>query len=404
MAFPRLYFVECGGQIMLLWLRSYVKIYVEGLTEGLSIMVLSAQRKSFVILLLLMVSAVCCVLVSGCGKEEAKKRESNLLKAAKEAISDGDFDRAVMHLEKTIELDPDEAEAYLKLALIYENIRLEREKAREYYEKYIEVEKDETLRNTAKVWLDNLSAGESAGDDSKGDISWRLTRLAVERQKMEHERGIERLKAEHEREIRDLERRWETAEHQASKSAVSEVPTDGTEEIAALRERVRKLESELDVTKENESAHIDRLTKTKEALEQKEKENTELSKQLTDTEDKYKNALSMVRKLEREKSKLAVNGSAADASSGTEGTDEGAAAEASTNIIGKTRTDVEGVKQIRGNTIYYKVQSDDTLMRIAEKFYDDKRKWSVIFTANRDVLDSEDNITLGQTIRIPILK
>ena len=50
---------------------------------------------------------------------------------------------------------------------------------------------------------------------------------------------------------------------------------------------------------------------------------------------------------------------------------------------------------------YYKVQSGDTLSRIAEASYGDPMKYPVIFEANRPMLKDPDKIYPGQVLRIP---
>jgi hypothetical protein len=52
----------------------------------------------------------------------------------------------------------------------------------------------------------------------------------------------------------------------------------------------------------------------------------------------------------------------------------------------------------------YKVQQNDTLQKISQKFYNSINKWSRIYDANRDVLKSPDSIYPGQTLKIPVSK
>ncbi len=49
----------------------------------------------------------------------------------------------------------------------------------------------------------------------------------------------------------------------------------------------------------------------------------------------------------------------------------------------------------------YKVQKNDTLQKISEKFYGTTRKWMKIYEANRDVLKGPNKIYPGQVINIP---
>ena len=52
----------------------------------------------------------------------------------------------------------------------------------------------------------------------------------------------------------------------------------------------------------------------------------------------------------------------------------------------------------------YKVQQNETLQKISQKFYNSINKWSRIYDANRDVLRSPDSIYPGQTLKIPVSK
>jgi nucleoid-associated protein YgaU len=49
----------------------------------------------------------------------------------------------------------------------------------------------------------------------------------------------------------------------------------------------------------------------------------------------------------------------------------------------------------------YKVLQNDTLQKIAQKFYGTMHKWPRIYDANRDILKSPNSIKPGQTLKIP---
>ncbi len=58
----------------------------------------------------------------------------------------------------------------------------------------------------------------------------------------------------------------------------------------------------------------------------------------------------------------------------------------------------------QGSTEFYVVQSDDTLSKIAYKFYGNGNRYPEIFDANRDILKNPDLIYPGQKLRIPNVK
>jgi nucleoid-associated protein YgaU len=49
----------------------------------------------------------------------------------------------------------------------------------------------------------------------------------------------------------------------------------------------------------------------------------------------------------------------------------------------------------------YKVQENDTLQRISQKFYGTMHKWNKIYEANKDRLKGPDKIKPGQVLKIP---
>ncbi|MCR4290283.1 MAG: LysM peptidoglycan-binding domain-containing protein [Candidatus Scalindua sp.] len=51
--------------------------------------------------------------------------------------------------------------------------------------------------------------------------------------------------------------------------------------------------------------------------------------------------------------------------------------------------------------VYYKVQANDNLSKIAKKHYGDGQKWIKIFDANRDIMPDSNSLYVGQTLLIP---
>lgn len=49
----------------------------------------------------------------------------------------------------------------------------------------------------------------------------------------------------------------------------------------------------------------------------------------------------------------------------------------------------------------YTVKAGDTLGKIAKHFYEDAKKYTLIFKANTDILDHPDRIEIGQVLTIP---
>ncbi len=49
----------------------------------------------------------------------------------------------------------------------------------------------------------------------------------------------------------------------------------------------------------------------------------------------------------------------------------------------------------------YKVQSGDTLSKVAQRFYGDSSKYRQIYDANKDVLKDPNKINVGQELTLP---
>jgi len=57
---------------------------------------------------------------------------------------------------------------------------------------------------------------------------------------------------------------------------------------------------------------------------------------------------------------------------------------------------IEPIEEVQ----YYTIQDDDTLQKIAYKFYGTTRKWNFLYEANKDVLKSPDKLRPGVRIKI----
>jgi len=56
------------------------------------------------------------------------------------------------------------------------------------------------------------------------------------------------------------------------------------------------------------------------------------------------------------------------------------------------------------DVVYYTVQSNDNLFKIARKHYGDGQKWAKIFEANRDSMPDSNSLYVGQELLIPDIK
>lgn len=66
----------------------------------------------------------------------------------------------------------------------------------------------------------------------------------------------------------------------------------------------------------------------------------------------------------------------------------------------------EDVSKVPAEVTYvdYKVEKDDTLQKIAKKFYDNYGKWIKIYNANKEILKNPDHLKPGMMLKIPVEK
>ena len=69
--------------------------------------------------------------------------------------------------------------------------------------------------------------------------------------------------------------------------------------------------------------------------------------------------------------------------------------------VNDDRLNVAGAPAPASTTRYYKIQSGDSLSKIAKEFYGDANRHNDIFEANREVIKDPNLIYPGQQIRIP---
>ncbi|MBN1871501.1 MAG: LysM peptidoglycan-binding domain-containing protein [Candidatus Omnitrophica bacterium] len=86
---------------------------------------------------------------------------------------------------------------------------------------------------------------------------------------------------------------------------------------------------------------------------------------------------------------------------GMPGAEEESPAEATKTLTQKAVVRVKSKAEVEVQR--YKVQTGDTLEKIAQKFYGKASKWPVVFEANKDIIPEPSKIYPGQEIIIPAL-
>lgn len=63
--------------------------------------------------------------------------------------------------------------------------------------------------------------------------------------------------------------------------------------------------------------------------------------------------------------------------------------------------EVDVVEVAKPSFTEYKIEKNDTLQKISQKFYGTVKRWNEIYQANKDVIKDPNRIKPGKTIRIP---
>lgn len=74
-----------------------------------------------------------------------------------------------------------------------------------------------------------------------------------------------------------------------------------------------------------------------------------------------------------------------------------------TDNKGKVLSETITTLEVKEKSKVYIVQKNDTLWKIARKFYNDGSKWKKIQAANKSVLKGSDRVLPGMTLQIPAL-
>jgi tetratricopeptide (TPR) repeat protein len=97
--------------------------------------------------------------VFGTYREKALKRHYNLAIIYENS---GRYREAAAEYEKTLELDPDDADVHYNLAIVYDDYLQDNEKAVFHYRRYLDLSPDAPDRGMVSEWM----------EEAKGDLDW----------------------------------------------------------------------------------------------------------------------------------------------------------------------------------------------------------------------------------------
>ena len=159
-----------------------------------------------------------CVAVLMMALGCSKKEESPATDKYNQAIEMQEHERykdALRLFHKTVQIDPNYAEAYLQIASIYDDHLEDKNRAVEWYQKYLEVSQNENQNKLVKKWLEDAKiSAEEINSGAKGEMA-RLSpqvrnlikkhvSLGHSRIKQEYKEKEKKLTKEHKNETKDI--------------------------------------------------------------------------------------------------------------------------------------------------------------------------------------------------------
>ncbi len=394
--------------------------------------------------LIILILCFTALLLVGCGERTEKQNESYYYDEGEDYLNRGRIKKAVINFEKAIRLNPKLTEAYLKLALIYDNIIKDKEKALFYYTEYLKLEPDQSKKREVLRWLEEAKlkkeipesvwmspVTEETSDPSKTPTGKGIDEVQLAGIRKEYEENIATLRKSFDNELRNLQNRLKTAKESAEteKNELTKKLNDSAKTIETLSNENENLSTELKQTKDTleklqtdyghleekydslDNSYKKRLTEletkydelkksttregrrnlaielqeAKKSLKELERKNKEYLHSITKMQDDYGKLKTEMNRLEDEIDKLQNENAQLKKEKATLLTSSG------------LKTETKSVK-----TVYYKVRQGDTLRSIAERFYGDKEEWKKIYEYNRHKIPNPNNIKVGDRLIIPL--
>lgn len=111
------------------------------------------------------------LLSPACSKKEKSPAESKYNQAIKLQESE-QYKDALRLFHKAVQIDPNYEDAYLQIASIYDDHLEDKERAVEWYQKYLDISKNEKQKQLVKKWLaDAKEAAREIQQGAKGDLA-----------------------------------------------------------------------------------------------------------------------------------------------------------------------------------------------------------------------------------------
>ena len=371
------------------------------------------------------VVVVTWVLVVGCGGGKKGAGDvTSLLRLGQEQMQDGRYREAVASFKKAASLDPDAAEPYRHLALIYQECLDDPMTALRYYRKYQDVEKDGVKKEEVRGWMVQLErevgeVGEKGRSGVSPGVGIDPGTTGAGGSKGPDSRGRSdptgSVPEEESRAYKDLQARLESALREIGQLKAQRVPESGlVEKLAEAEQRIEKLGGEKEsLAKSLREARADALRNQQAAL-QADQRKDELrgvyEAQMADLKRRLNVAEARLRDMQAGgKEVQAAQSGAAEKIARLEKMQKTYAATLSSlqkvnDELRKENAALRSRLGDRGGRVrYHTVRTGETLKKIAgyRSVYGDSRKWVFIYHANRDKVGDPNKLAPGLVLVIP---
>ncbi len=332
----------------------------------------------------------------------------------------GRYQEAIATIEKASDLDPQEPEPYLRLALIYEECLQDAATALRYYHTYQRLETDEVKKEEIRGWIEQLEQhgpreleatpentspglatrkgqpevtasanpgpGQASDPDPSHTVEESLAYRALEAKLTAALSEIKKLKAE-------------------SKSAVS--PPEGA---SGIGQQIENLESENESLRRSLQEARATALRNEQGAARATKRNEELrstyESQITDLKGKVATAEQRLRELEgkaRESGPGSEKVARLEKSIATYSATLSSLQRANDDLKRENASLRARLRRAGGGVRHHTVRAGETLKTIAgyPSVYGDSKMWVVIYQANRDKVSNPNNLKPGLVLVIP---
>jgi len=192
-----------------------------------------------------LICAAVLIMALGCSKKE----ESPATDKYNQAIEMQENERykdALRLFHKTVQIDPNYADAYLQIASIYDDHLEDKNRAVEWYQKYLEISQNENQNKLVRKWLEDAKiSAEEINSGAKGEMA-RLSPQVRNLVKKHVSLGHSRIKQEYKEKEKGL-----IQKHKNEIKNIKEQLADFISINADLKDKIENLTIDLNASQKN---------------------------------------------------------------------------------------------------------------------------------------------------------